>query len=78
MPSKYVHTLACGKQVMVTTEEVVEWGAAAVAVGDDARGTWIALRVACNTAAKNGRHAFQRFAQALERQVTPTGYMRDK
>ena len=44
----------------------------------DARGAWRALRAACNTAAKNGRHTVQRFAQALEKQGKATAYMREK
>ena len=78
MASQYVYTLACGKQVMVMAEEVVEGCAAAAGVGEDARGTSRARRAACNTAAKNGRHAFQRFAQALEKQGKPTEYTREK
>lgn len=65
--SKHLHTLPSGKRVLVTAEEVDEVGAEVVETSEGEQGTWTALRAACNMAARNGRHAFQRIAQELER-----------
>jgi hypothetical protein len=65
--SKHLHTLPSGKRVLVTAEEVDEGSAEVVETSEGEQGTWPALRAACNMAARNGRHAFQRFVQELER-----------